>query len=270
MKSLSLSPPLLVFVFFNLFVPSSSLGERENGLCIYQGGRFPPFSIEGQKPRKAPKGPRDLTLCRVFRHNTCCDITQTYPALVSVRKLASTGEGGRECLHLWELLECSICDPTVGTRSGPPQICASFCNMVFDACSGAYFSLDMKTQILSPCGLNDIVCGKLNKWASNGTELCHLTGFSVHNDSVTSDEGGAVQFCYGGKESLDSIANSWKFSEHGSAFDSQHSSFWGLETVSWAIGGMVLTAGLVYISKRKSYSRRQRQAATIRTATRRR
>jgi Folate receptor family len=116
-------------------------------LCISQGGRFPPFEIQGQKPRKVPKGPRDLTLCRVFRHNTCCDITQTYPASVTVRKLASTGEGSRECLHLWELLECSICDPTVGTHPGLPQICESFCNTVFNECSSAYFSLDMKTQV---------------------------------------------------------------------------------------------------------------------------
>lgn len=101
-------------------------------------------------------------------------------------------------------------------------------------------------QILSPCGINDIVCGKLSKWASNGTELCYLTGFSVQNDSLASDEVDG-QFCYGGKESLDSIANSWRSSEHGSAFDAYNASFWGLERVSWAIGGMVLTAGLVYI-----------------------
>ena len=74
-------------------------------------------------------------------------MTQTFPALLSVRKLSSTGEGSGECLHLWELLECSICDPRVGVRPGPPVICASFCDMVFEACSEAYFSIDMKTQV---------------------------------------------------------------------------------------------------------------------------
>jgi hypothetical protein len=103
-------------------------------------------------------------------------------------------------------------------------------------------------QILSPCGVKDIVCGKLNKWASNGTELCYLTGFSVQNDSAETDEAGTVpSFCYGGKESLDSIASSWRSSGHSSASDTQNSSFWGLARVSWTIGGMVLTAGLIYI-----------------------
>jgi hypothetical protein len=74
-------------------------------------------------------------------------VTQTFPALLSVRRLSSTGEGSGECLHLWELLECSICDPRVGVRPGPPVICASFCDMVFEACSEAYFSVDTKTQV---------------------------------------------------------------------------------------------------------------------------
>ncbi|GJM85417.1 hypothetical protein PR202_ga01863 [Eleusine coracana subsp. coracana] len=174
-----------------VFAPVAIAGQQK-GVCISPGGRFPAFSSEGKPPGKAPKGRRDLALCRIFRQKTCCDVTQTFPALVSVRNLALTGEGSNECLHLWELLECSICDPRVGVRPGPPVVCASFCDMVFKACSEAYFSVDMKTQ----------------RWA---TEM--PVG----------------------------------------------------ERVSWAIGGMVLTAGLIFISKRKSYSHRQKQAATVRT-----
>lgn len=114
-----------------------------------QGGRFPPFSSEGKPPKKASKGAKDLTLCRVFRKKTCCDVAQTHPALLSVRRLASTGEASQECLDLWELLECSICDPRVGVQPGPPLICGSFCDRVYKACSNAYFSMDAKTQV---CG----------------------------------------------------------------------------------------------------------------------
>ncbi|KAJ3681368.1 hypothetical protein LUZ60_015857 [Juncus effusus] len=252
-------PSLLLFFLSNLFVPFSL---AQKNVCISQGGRFPPFPNPGQTPRKAPKGPRDLTLCRLFKHNTCCDITQTFPASISVRKLASTGEAGAECLQLWELLECSVCDPNVGTRAGPPVVCAEFCERVFEACGGAYFSLDMKTQILSPCGLNDIVCGKLREWASNGTELCSLTGFSVQKHNEDSDG-----FCYGGKESLGSISDSWKLDRRGPAFNAQTGLFKDVEIserVSWAIGGLVLTAGLIYMSKRKSYNRRQRQVGVNR------
>ena len=116
-------------------------------MCKSQGGRFPAFSSEGKPPKKVGKGHKDLTLCRVFRKRTCCDATQTHPALLSIRRLALTGEASQECLHLWELLECSICDPRVGVQPGPPLICTSFCDRLFRACFNAYFSMDAKTQV---------------------------------------------------------------------------------------------------------------------------
>lgn len=118
-----------------------------DGQCISKGGRFPPFSTEGKPPKKVSKGSKDLTLCRVFRQKTCCDVAQTHPALLSIRRLASTGEASQECLQLWELLECSICDPKIGVQPGLPLICTSFCDRVYQACADAYFSMDAKTQV---------------------------------------------------------------------------------------------------------------------------
>ncbi|XP_038974055.1 uncharacterized protein LOC103719726 [Phoenix dactylifera] len=249
---------------------------QSSGVCISPGGRFPAFSSEGKPPRKVSRGPKDLALCRVFRQSTCCDVAQTYPALLAVRKLASFGEGSQECLHLWELLECSICDPRVGIQPGPPLICASFCDMVLEACSNAYFSIDAKTQVLSPCGLSNIVCGRASEWASNGTELCQLAGFSVQVARVSSQDVDEP-FCYGGKASLESIADSWRNLKSSSPGKTKNSRVledfqqWVgempiSEMVSWAVGGLVLTAGLLFISKRKSYSHRQKQAAILRTA----
>lgn len=120
---------------------------QASGVCVSPGGRFPSFSGEGKPPRKAARGSRDLTLCRVFRQSTCCDVAQTYPALLLIRRLASTGEASRECLDLWELLECSICDPRVGVQHGPPVICTSLCDKVLEACGDAYFAVDPKTQV---------------------------------------------------------------------------------------------------------------------------
>ncbi|KAF8392575.1 hypothetical protein HHK36_022920 [Tetracentron sinense] len=263
----------LLVLFINLLV-SSSTGEL-NGVCISPGGRFPPFSSEGKSPRKVTKGPKDLTLCRVFRKSTCCDVAQTHPALLSIRRLASAGEAGQECLQLWELLECSICDPRVGVQPGPPLICSSLCDRIFQACSEAYFSVDANTQVLAPCGLNAFVCGRASELASNGTELCRLAGFAVKPSAVGTEE----PFCYGGKASLDSIADSWRGSETGVPQKAESlGSFEDFqqwvrempfsERVSWAVGGMVLTAGLLFVSKRKSHSRRQKQAAIIRTTRR--
>ncbi|XP_068663700.1 folate-binding protein 1-like [Aristolochia californica] len=268
---------LLLLFFFNLQVACTIAGKSSE-LCISPGGRFPPFSSEGKPPRKVTKGPKDLTVCRVFRKKTCCDVVQTLPAFLTIRRLASSGEANQECLHLWELLECAICDPRVGVQSGPPLICSSFCDMVLQACSNAFFSVEAKNHVLSPCGFNDIVCGKAAKWASNGTELCHLAGFSVYVPEEY-NEGSEEPFCYGGKSSLDSIANSWSGSESGSSLKTDSSGLiedfhqWVNEApfnekVSWAVGGMVLTAGLLFVSKRKSHSHRQKQAAMLRTARR--
>lgn len=267
---------LLCLLLFNLLFPFSS-GETD-GVCISQGGRFPPFSSEGKPPKKVGKGHKDLTLCRVFRKRTCCDAAQTHPALLSIRRLALTGEASQECLHLWELLECSICDPRVGVKPGPPLMCASFCDRVFQACSNAYFSMDANTQVLAACGVNDFVCGRASEWASNGTELCLAAGFGVKQPDIL--HGGVeLMSCYGGKASLDSIAESWgaaqsekphKTGTFGLLEDFQQ---WlqdmpSNERVSWAVGGMVLTAGLLFISKRKSHSQRQKLAAIQRAARR--
>lgn len=257
---------LLILLFFNLCIPS--LSGQPNGVCISQGGRFPRFSSEGKSPKKIGKGHKDLTLCRVFRKKTCCDATQTHPALISIRRLASSGEANQECLQLWELLECSICNPRVGTQPGPPVLCKSTCDRVFEACADAYFSMDAKTQVLAPCGVNDFVCGRASEWVSNGTELCHAAGFAVSNEETS---------CYGGQASLDSISDSWRASK--TEVPSKAEKFEPLEDfqqwvqempfnekVSWAIGGLVLTAGLFLMSKRKSFNQRQKLAAIQRAA----
>lgn len=119
------------------------------------------------------------------------------------------------------------------------------------------FFIVLKLQILAPCGVNDFVCGRAAEWVSNGTDLCLAAGFRVKASDVvhmTSEE----TSCYGDKASLGSVADSWKASRSESIqkgerlmmFDDfQH---WlkempFSERVSWAIGGMVLTAGLVFI-----------------------
>ncbi|KAF5740031.1 hypothetical protein HS088_TW11G00094 [Tripterygium wilfordii] len=260
----------------NILVPISS--AKSDGVCISQGGRFPPFTSEGKPPKRVGKGSKDLTLCRVFRGRTCCDVSQTHPALLSIRMLASSGEASQECLQLWELLECSICDPRVGVQKGPPLICASFCDRVYQACADAYFSMDAKAQVLAPCGVNDFVCGGVAEWVSNGTELCKAAGFSVKlSDGI--DFGTEETSCYGGKASLDSISNSWRKSEVSKNkraskgevvkdFQQWVEDMQFRGRVSWAVGGMVLTAGLLFVSQRKTRNQRQKLAAIQRTVRR--
>ncbi|XP_051121542.1 uncharacterized protein LOC127244953 isoform X2 [Andrographis paniculata] len=260
---------ILLLATFSILLFVRACGKRSD-ICVSQGGRFPPFRNEGKPPKKAGKGLRDLTLCRVFRKRTCCDVTQTHPALLSIRRLASSGEGSQECLQLWELLECAICDPRVGVQRGPPRVCASFCERVYDACSSAYLAMDARTQVLGPCGVGDFVCGRASEWVSNGTELCHAAGFSV------TQFGDPEEACYGGRGSLDYIANSWKSSNSEISpgektnevledFTQWIADMTFNDRISWAVGGMVLTAGLLLFSKRKTQNQRQKQAAIQRT-----
>ena len=119
--------------------------------------------------------------------------------------------------------------------------------------------IDLKYQILAPCGVNDFVCGRAAEWVSNGTDLCLAAGFRVKPSEsdivhIASEE----TSCYGDKASLGSVADSWKASQFeltrkGESLrmldDFQQ---WAREMpfgerVSWAIGGMVLTAGLMFI-----------------------
>ena len=107
-------------------------------------------------------------------------------------------------------------------------------------------------QVLAPCSQDDFVCGRASKWVSNGTELCNAAGFSVKplDDPEESQ-------CYGGKGSLDYIANSWKSSRSENIRGEQNTEFVQdfmqliadmplSESISWAVGGMVLTAGLIF------------------------
>lgn len=111
-------------------------------------------------------------------------------------------------------------------------------------------------QVLAPCGVNEFVCGRAAEWVTNGTELCRAAGFAVKlpDDRYTDLE---ETSCYGGKASLDQIADSWRASQSEVPQKSRKLSLledfqqWLQEmpysdTVSWAVGGMVLTAGLLF------------------------
>ncbi|KAL1211742.1 Folate-binding protein 1 [Cardamine amara subsp. amara] len=195
---LVLTPILLL----HLLISSSSgasFNSNESRVCISKGGRFQPYESEGKPPKSAYREFKDLNLCRVFSGKTCCSASQMQYASLAVKNLANYGEATKDCLGLFELLECSICYSNVGIRQGPPRICASFCDRVFEACSDAYFSSDAIKQVKLPCGANkDTICEKASKWVSNGTAFCNATGFTVQ----TADDS-AEEPCYGSKASFE-------------------------------------------------------------------
>ncbi|CAH2054989.1 unnamed protein product, partial [Thlaspi arvense] len=180
------------------------VNSNENGECISKGGRFSPCESEEKPPKSVYLDFKDRNLCEVFHGKTCCSVSRTDSASLAVENLATYGEAAKDCLDLFELLECSICDPNVGIQLGPLGICASLCDRVFEACSDAYFSSDASNQVIVPCGASEgIICGKASKWESNGTAFCDAVGFTVH----TADD--CVQEpCYGSKSSLEPVVES--------------------------------------------------------------
>lgn len=103
--------------------------------------------------------------------------------------------------------------------------------------------------------MNDFVCGRASEWISNGTELCRAAGFAVKPfDDIKETS------CYGGRARLDAIADNWTPSRYKVPQQDFGvlESFWHRvsempfnEKVSWAVAGMVLTAGILF--KRLSF-----------------
>ncbi|KAI5066971.1 hypothetical protein GOP47_0017499 [Adiantum capillus-veneris] len=273
--SLSLLKIAYVFSLTGMIVeigPSHSTSTCQNAdegghVCVSQGGRFPKFSLEGKPPRASVKGPDDLTLCRIYRKKTCCSSVQTHPALVALRKLASNGEGSKECVMHWEAMECSLCDPVVGTQRGPPALCKSFCDSSLEACRNSFFSFDSMTQVLTPCSPKDVICARATEWAANGSHFCELAGFVV-----PSLRNAMKPFCFDGKPALTADVSANKKPGRTKTYRKQRSiramlrylfSMVSGDVIVWAIGGLVLTAGAI-LMRRRSLNSEQRKAALLR------
>ncbi|KAL1211741.1 Folate-binding protein 1 [Cardamine amara subsp. amara] len=233
-----LTKTVFLVLLLHLLISSScgaAAKPSENGVCISKGGRFSPYESEGKPPKSADREFKDLNMCKAFHGKTCCSASQMQSVSSAVKNLATFGESVKDCSDLFELLECSICNPNVGIQSGPPRICASFCDRVFEACSDAYFSSDASKKVIIPCGANeDIICGKASKWESNGTAFCDAMGFTVQTEEP----------CYGSKASLEPVM------ESGSSEETQKFVVWFQdlqqpvrEMISWAV---IITGSFLY------------------------
>ncbi|KFK26510.1 hypothetical protein AALP_AA8G258400 [Arabis alpina] len=264
----------ILFLHLLISFSSGALKPDLKGVCISKGGRFPPYELQGKPPKPVGRGSKDLTLCRVFRKRTCCSSLQTNPAFVAVRNLATYGEASQDCLHLFELLECSICNPNVGIQPGPPRICSSFCDKVFEACKDAYFASNALKRVIGPCGVNDdIICVKASNWETNGTAFCEAAGFSVQPNDDSRDEP-----CYGSKASLESVVESWsRKSRKKTPLKTETLSFFK-DLVQWirevtmiekiSLGVSFLVAGLFLIRQWSNRYQKQRLAAIQKSSRR--
>ncbi|CAH8386141.1 unnamed protein product [Eruca vesicaria subsp. sativa] len=203
-----LTPIMLLHLFISSSSGEESVNSSENRVCVSKGGRY---ELEGKLPKFADLEFKDLNMCNVFHGKTCCSASQMLSVSLALQNLAVHGEASKECLFWFELLECSICHPDVGTQLDSIRICASFCDSVFEACSDAYFTSDDTNQVIVPCGAsNGIICVKVSKWGTNGTAFCDALGFTVQ----TADDSP----CYGSKTSLESMVKLLTKTENGAWF----------------------------------------------------
>ncbi|KAF8105467.1 hypothetical protein N665_0157s0053 [Sinapis alba] len=266
--------PILFLHLLLSFSSGAVKRDSSKGVCVSKGGRFAPYESEGKPPKSVGRGSKDLTLCGMFSKRTCCSPAQTNPAFVAVRNLATFGEASQDCLHLFELLECSICNPNVGIQPGPPRICASFCDKVFEACKDAYFASNALTQMIGPCGGNDIICVKTSNWESNGTSFCEAAGFSVQPNDDSRKEP-----CYGSKASLESVVESRpRVSKKKKTPSKTETLSCFKDLLQWvrvmttiqkiSLGVAFLVAGMFLIRQWNNRSQKQRLAAIQRAARR--
>ncbi|GBG72786.1 hypothetical protein CBR_g12354 [Chara braunii] len=281
MKGLCLGIILWIFHVPVVVSPAKQVSDLPGNVCISKSGHFPPFSIHGKPPQRMRGGADDLSMCRIFRSKTCCSRAQTDPVLVALRRLAGGGEASEECMGLWEALQCSICDPTIGVLPGLPVVCSSLCNRVYDSCGDAFFAADLSSQALAPCGPKDTICARGNELAANGTDFCGFAGFRVVdvNDqstallrtSTSGDDRESFPQCFDGKPleiGLQSPRNAYadggqtrEIKKRGSIARRGLGRNWKClwrplqgfgNVVTWAFGGLVLIlmAGASLLRKR--------------------
>lgn len=52
------------------------IDANETKVCRSQGGRFPPYVIQGGEPKRV-RGAETLSLCKAYKWKTCCGKEQT-------------------------------------------------------------------------------------------------------------------------------------------------------------------------------------------------
>jgi hypothetical protein len=100
----------------------------------------------------------------------------------------------KECREVWQLLQCSVCNPEMGVVNGSSlevedgrvPVCLGFCTKVYDQCLTSFFAGDEKFAIRGCHPTKDTICSALGDWDLDARGFCNLAGFRVVGQQIAS------------------------------------------------------------------------------------
>eukprot|EP01006_Ploeotia_vitrea_P010493 TRINITY_DN27250_c0_g1_i1.p1 TRINITY_DN27250_c0_g1~~TRINITY_DN27250_c0_g1_i1.p1 ORF type:complete len:318 (+),score=131.21 TRINITY_DN27250_c0_g1_i1:3-956(+) len=149
--------------------------------CV--GGEDGQRSCGSQYAADHPRARADLVFCHEHRKATCCSREDTTQLLIRASPLFQAQQHPEQqqqafseaCRQWTAAMLCTPCDHQVGTGK-KRGVCASACRQWFHACANDLFFTSPKSQLLSPCRADALVCSPLRLVVRDGAELCERAG----------------------------------------------------------------------------------------------
>jgi len=142
--------------------------------------------------RKPPE-PQSLTICNTFSDRTCCNTTHTNKIRRQIIGYYDDKELSVDCRTIGVELQCSMCDPRIGTRLFD-GVCLDYCQKAYRSCREAFYEVSTSGRLWA-CLSTSLVCSTLEtiiteKLAMSGKEdpfargetFCKELGLTVSNE----------------------------------------------------------------------------------------
>jgi len=158
--------------------------------------------------RKPPEA-QSLTICNTFSDRTCCNSTHTDKIKRQILGYYDDKELSVDCRTIGVELQCSMCDPRIGTRLFE-GVCLDYCQKAYRSCREAFYEISSSGKLFA-CLSTSLVCSTLEtivteKLALSGRKEPYARGetFCKQLGLTVSSE----QNCYDGSLSAPSRSTS--------------------------------------------------------------
>jgi len=108
--------------------------------------------------RKPPES-QSLTICNTFSDRTCCNTTHTNKIRRQILGYYDDKELSVDCRTIGVELQCSMCDPRIGTRLFD-GVCLDYCQKAYRSCREAFYEVSTSGRLWA-CLSTSLVCSTL-------------------------------------------------------------------------------------------------------------